>query len=143
MQTTARRQYDHRIRAAVVATGNPHLFPTLQIPQGTARTWIRRGSRRVVAAANDTLDDVPGLHAEVAVLRAKAERYLATASVLLVVIRMFGLRFDGTRVPDGPEKAKLLRAIGMASGYAPLSRVLKLLGLSPSRYHAWKRRGLA
>ncbi len=142
MRASARRNYDHRIRAAVVATGNPHLFPHLDIPPGTARTWIRRGSRKVITAANDGPDSLPGLHAEIAELRAKAEMYLAIASLLLVVIRMLGLSLDAIRVPDGPDKAKLIRAIKVASRYAPLRRLLNLIGLSSSRYHAWKRREL-
>ena len=105
MNATARRSYDHRIRAAVVATGNPHLFPKLDIPRATARTWIRRGSRKVVAAANDGPADVAELRAELAELRIKAEMYLAIASVFLVVTRVLGLKLDNRRLPDGPDKA--------------------------------------
>ena len=75
-------------------------------------------------------------------MRAKAEMYLAIASVLLVVIRVFGLRLDATRIPGGSDKAKLMRAIRLASRYAPQCRLLNLIGLSQSRYHAWKRRKL-
>ncbi len=142
MQTGQRRQYDHRVRQAVVATGNVRLFPDLEIPVSTARTWLKRGSRRVVSAANDNPNDAAASHAEIARLRAKAERYLAIASVLLVVMRVLGHDLDATRVPDGAGKAKLIRAIGMASSCAPMHRLLKLIGLSPSRYHAWRRREL-
>ena len=85
---------------------------------------------------------MPALHAEITVLRAKAEMYLAIASVLLVVVRGFGVELGATRVADGTDKAKLLRAIKVASRYAPLNRILGVIGLSPSRYHAWKRRKL-
>ena len=143
MQATPRRRYDHRVRQAVVATRNVRLFPELKIPVSTARTWLTRGSPRVVgAAANTGPDDVPALHAEIAVLRAKAEMYLAIASVLLVVVRGFGVGLGASRVPAANDKAKLLRAIKVASRYAPLHRILGLIGLTPSRYHAWKRRKL-
>jgi putative transposase len=46
------RVYDHRIREQIVRTGNPDLFPELEIPRKTALSWIRRGMREVV-----TLDD--------------------------------------------------------------------------------------
>lgn len=36
----------------------------------------------------------------------------------------------------------MLRAIKVASQHAALSRILGLIGLSPSRYHAWNRREL-
>ena len=115
MNTTARRSYDHRIRAAVVATGNPHLFPKLNIPKATARTWIRRGSRKVVAAANDGPTDVEELRAELVELRAKAEMYLAIATVLLVVSKVVGLKLDNRRLPDGADKVRLLRVLDAAS----------------------------
>ena len=143
MQTTPRRRYDHRVRQAVVVTRNVRLFPELEIPVSTARTWLARGSSRVVSAANTGPDDIAALHAEVAMLRAKAEMYLAIASVLLVIVRGFGVDLGATRVPDGTDKGKLLRAIKVASRYAPLHRILGLIGLSPSRYHAWKRRKLS
>src|SRR5690606_7571026 len=131
-----------RVRQAVVATRNVRLFPELGIPVSTARTWLTRGSPRVVSAANNGPDDVPALRAEIAVLRAKAEMYLAIASVLLVIIRGFRVDLGATRVPLAIDKAKLLRAIKVASRYATLHRILGLIGLSPSRYHVWNRRKL-
>lgn len=124
MHTTSRRRYDHRVRQAVVATRKVRLFPDLKIPVSTARTWLTRGSPRVVGAANTGPDDLPALHVEIAVLRAKAEMYLAIASVLLVVVRRFGVELSATRVADGTDKAKLLRAVRVASRYAPLHRTL-------------------
>lgn len=135
----ARRHYDHRIRQAIVATGNPHLFPSLKIPRSTARTWIRRGSRRVVSVS-DHHGDVAGLHGEIADLRAKARFYFVVACVLLAVIRATGVRLDSGRIPDGRNKADLLRAIMLGSRHVPLSRLLRLVGLTAPRFHAWKRR---
>ena len=80
MQTAPRRHYDHRIRRAVVASRNVRLFPDLDIPVSTARSWITRGSRRVVTAVDDTPDQVATLRAEIVVLRSKPEMYLAVAS---------------------------------------------------------------
>ncbi len=143
MQIATRRQYDHRIRRAVVATRNVRLFPDLEIPVSTARTWITRGRRRVVTAANERSDDVATLRAEMAVLRSKTEMYLAMTSILLVVIRMFGLSLETTRIPEGHDKTKRLRVVKVASRHVSLHRLLKLIGLSPSRDHAWKRRKLS
>ena len=131
----------------MVATGNVRLFPELKIPVSTARTWIARGSRRVVSAEHHNADELHALRLENAALRAKAERYLAIASLLMVVMRLSrrlgGVSLDATRVPEGAEKARLLRAIRAASRHAPLRRLLRLIGLSSSRYHAWHRRSLA
>ena len=53
MTSRERRSYDHRVKAQVIATGNPDLFPELQIPRPTALSWLRRGMPDVVAIAED------------------------------------------------------------------------------------------
>ncbi|MCH9688427.1 MAG: hypothetical protein K0V04_43755, partial [Deltaproteobacteria bacterium] len=141
MRSQARQHYDHRIRQAIVATGNPRLFPHLRIPASTARTWISRGCPPVVSnsAAQDRLGV---LQAENAALRARAAFYFALASVLLVVLRTFKPRFRYDRVPTAGDKANLLRAIDFAARSVPLARILGLIDLSESRLHAWRRRRL-
>ena len=44
----SRRTYDHQIREAIVANGDPRLFPELNIPPSTTRTWLKAGERDVV-----------------------------------------------------------------------------------------------
>ena len=89
MPERSRRRYDHRIRQAMVSSGNPHLFPHLRIPRSTTRTWIRRGSPRVVMSGGKD-HDTASLHQEIVRLKAKADFYFAIASVLLVLVRIFG-----------------------------------------------------
>jgi hypothetical protein len=48
-----RRTYDHRIRAAIVASGDPNLFPSLDIPRSTASAWLHRGARDIVGVDDD------------------------------------------------------------------------------------------
>ena len=47
---------------------------------------------------------------------------------------------SGERLPDGPDKLRILRAIDQARACIPLRALLRLLRLSPSRFHAWRRR---
>ena len=49
MTSRPRRTYDHRIKAQIVFTGNPDLFPELEIPRSTVLSWIRRGVWEVVS----------------------------------------------------------------------------------------------
>ena len=49
LNPTYKRVYDYRIREAVCASGNPNLFPELDISRSTALSWIRRGCPEVVA----------------------------------------------------------------------------------------------
>ena len=44
-------RYDHRLRNAIVETGNVNLFPELSIPPSTARDWIRKGQANVITAS--------------------------------------------------------------------------------------------
>jgi hypothetical protein len=49
----SRRTDDHRIPAAIVASGDANLFPELNIPRSTTDTWLRRGARDVVGVDDD------------------------------------------------------------------------------------------
>lgn len=42
------RAYDHRIKHLIVKSGDPDLFPELNIPRSTAKHWIRCGLKAVV-----------------------------------------------------------------------------------------------
>ncbi len=53
MPLARRRSYDHRVKAQIIATGNPDLFPELEIPRPTALSWLRRGIGNVVALDDD------------------------------------------------------------------------------------------
>src|SRR5262249_29921723 len=44
------------------------------------------------------------------------------------------------RLPDGRDKARILRAVARARDSVPLRPLLRFLRLSPSRFHAWRRR---
>ena len=48
MNSGSRRAYDHRIKEQIAETGDPGLFPELEIPRSTVRSWIRRGMGSVV-----------------------------------------------------------------------------------------------
>jgi len=132
-----RRAYDHRIRRAVVASGNPHLFPVLRIPDSTARTWIARGERRV-DSFDTTCDAELELHAKVARLQRELAVLQAVVVLLVALVRAFGLRLHYDRIPSACDKRVLLTAIDRARRTMPLSAALRVLRLSTSRYHAWQ-----
>ena len=51
----------------------------------------------------------------------------------------WGFRLDEQRLPEGAGKAKVLRAVDRCKGAISLKSTLRLVRLSPARYHAWKR----
>ncbi len=132
--------YDHRIRNAVVASGDIHIFSDLAINPSTAHSWIRRGHRDVVTA-----DIVDKPEVELLQIIAEQNRTILLLRGLLcllsALVRVFGARLDkNERLPEGRDKKTILRAIDKAvKAGIPLGRALHVVGLSPPRYNAWKR----
>jgi putative transposase len=58
----------------------------------------------------------------------------------LALLRTSGFRLTGERLPDGRAKTRILRAVDRAREHLPLPSVLRFLRVSPSRFHAWRRR---
>ncbi len=57
----SRRTYDYRIQEAICESGDRELFPELNIPRSTIRSWIHRGTTEVVTcefAAHDYAERV-------------------------------------------------------------------------------------
>ena len=58
--------------------------------------------------------------------------------LLLALVRVSGCRLTGERLPTDKAKADILRAVDAARKTLPLRSAVRVLGLSLSRYHAWK-----
>ena len=133
-----RNVYDPRVRELIRATGNPDLFPELQIPRSTSAGWLRGKFRPALG-----MDLVSKAQAESCAENAKLKRRVlvlaAVMRLLLVLVRVSCCRLTGDRLPDGNAKTQVLRAVAAAKKTLPLKSVLRVLGLSPSRYHAWRR----
>ncbi len=126
------RTYDHRIREAIVGSGDPNLFPQLNIPRSTTRAWIRRGARHVV-----TLEPPDEHTLRVQLSRIEAQNVILRQVVrlLLALIRTSAMPFrDLSRLPEGTRKQALLQAINRAREHIPLAHALRVIGLSKSRY---------
>jgi transposase InsO family protein len=141
MPATARKQYDHRIRQAIVKTGDPDLFPRLAIPDSTRRSWLTRGVAEVV-----TLDgrdaEVVELHAKVARLEKKNAILAAVVRLLVTLVRVTGTTLADARLPSASAKRRVLYAIDHAGGAIGRDAALRILGLSPARVRGWSRREL-
>ena len=82
----------------------------------------------------------PALRLEVLKLRRRVQKLAALLRLALVLLRVSGFTLSGERLPDGPDKLRILRALDQARACIPLRALLRLLRLSPSRFHAWRRR---
>jgi transposase InsO family protein len=139
MQTAQpRRTYDHRIKQAILETGDRHLFPELAIPKSTVRSWVHRGVPD--ALTSELVDcDRSALVEEVHALRQRTTLLAAVVGLLVAMLRTSKTCIDYQRFAEGESKADLLRAIGRASRVLPLASVLRVVRVSPSRYHSWQQ----
>ena len=108
------------------------------MPRSTARGWLTSTRAEVVTA--DIFDmDVHYLQREVLALRNRVERLVALLRLLFVLTRVSGFSLACARFPGAAVKVSLLRAIDRSCSVLPLRTVLRVLRLSSSRYHSWKR----
>ena len=142
--TTARPQqrYDHRLPELVRRTGDPTIAVQLGVPRSTARGWLRTAPTVVVSLDVADLTELE-LRQEVLKLRRHVQKLAALLRLALVLLRVSGFTLSSDRLPDGRDKLRMLRAIDQARACIPLRAVLRLLRLSPSRFHAWRRRHTA
>ena len=137
-QKRPQRTYDHRLRELVCVTGDVNIVSAFGVPRSTAVGWLRRDHRPVVTG--DVLDmDTVQLQAEVLKLRRCIRRLAAVVRLLLALLRALGWHLDRTPLPQGPAQARLLRAIEHAQPALSLKSALRILHLSPARYHQWRQ----
>ena len=140
MTSTARpqRRYDHRLRDLVRRTGDVTLATDLCVPRSIARGWLRRPPEVVIGLDVTHLSERE-LQQEVLQLRRRVEKLAALLGLVLALLRVSGFRLSHERLPDGRDKMRILRAIDRARRCIPLRALLRLLRLSPSRFHARRR----
>ena len=141
MPTTARTQqrYDHRLRNLVQRTRDVTVATNLGVPRSTARGWLGAPSTVVVGFDVAELTE-PELRREVLKLRRRVRKLRALLRLVLALLHASGFRLNATRLPDGCDKRRILRAVDRAREDVPVRALLRFLRLSPSRFHAWCRR---
>ena len=135
---TARNVYAPRARELIRATGNPDLFPELNIPRSTISGWLRGDFKPAVGAEAVSQTEIE-LHARLAKLERRIQILVAVLRLLQALVRVSGCRLTGERLPTDKAKADILRAVDAARKTLPLRSAVRVLGLSLSRYHAWKQ----
>ena len=134
----SRRTYDYRIQEAICESGDRDLFPELEIPRSTIRSWIHRGIPDVVTCDLVACDRAD-LVAEIRRLHHRTALLGAVVGLLLAMLRVSKTRLDYERLPEGEAKKALLRAIDRAGRVLPMNAALRITRLSASRYHSWCR----
>jgi putative transposase len=134
-----RQTYDHRIKQAIAFTGNPRLHGSIPIPMSTRHTWATGRVGAVVSCAEADAKAYELLD-QLGRLKQRSRQQAAVIALLVRLLRVRGGRLGRDRLPDGPDKAAVLRAVSSASKVLALTVALRIVGLSSSRYHAWLRK---
>lgn len=132
------RSYDHRLVQLVQETRDPTIATRLGVPRSTAAGWVRRAPRPVTSARGLDASETE-LRSRVARLEQRLCRQTAVLRVFVAVLRLLRPDLSRLRVPNACDKSRLLRAIDRSRGVLGQRRLLRLVGLSPSRLAAWRR----
>jgi len=122
----------------VRTAGDPNIVAEFGVPRSTALGWLR-GEYGPVATTEILDRDTAQLQAENLKLRRCIRMLAAIVRLLVALLRALDVRLDRTRLPEGSAKTRLLGAIDRAQSALPLRGALRVLRLSPSRYHQWRR----
>ncbi len=98
--------------------------------------WLYESPQQVVTLDVLSMKEQELQH-EVLMLRRRIRKLLALLRLLVVLRRISGFSLANERVPGGKAKASLLRSTDLARQFLPLRTVLRVLHLSPARYHSW------
>jgi hypothetical protein len=140
MTTKGRPQqrYDHRLRDLVQGAADVTIATDLGVPRSTAHGWLGKAPKVVVRL--DVTDlRASELQQEILKLRRRVKKLTALLRLALALLRGSGFTLTHERLPQGRDKIRILRAVDRAREFVPLRVLLRFLGLSPSRFHAWRR----
>jgi hypothetical protein len=136
------QRYDHRLRDLVRRTGDVSIATDLGAPRSTARAWLAAAPTVVVSLELADFTESE-LRQEILKLRQRVDKLAALLRLALALVHASGFSLSRERLPDGPTKLRMLRAVDRARKCLPLRGILRFLHLSPSRFHAWRRRQTA
>jgi putative transposase len=85
----------------------------------------------------------PELRQEILKLRRRVQKLAALLRLVRALLQASGFTLSRERLPDGRAKRRILLAVDQARACIPLRTLLQFLGLSPSRFHTWRRRQTA
>ena len=134
--TRTQRRYDHRLREMVCNSKDIDAAVGCGVPRSTARGWLAPRAAPIVtlpAANHDNLH----LQQQVLVLRRRLDRLVSLLRLMTLLLKVAGFSLARVRLPEGTAKTRLLRAIDKARSHFALRILLRIVGLSHTRYHAW------
>ena len=135
--TRTQRSYDHRLQAMVRDSGSVEIAVRHEIPKSTTRGWLNQPDNREIVTLDVLEQDTIRLQQQVLALRRRVAKLTALLRLLLMVLRLSGFSLTRTRLNESGSKRRLLQSIESLRNYIPLQTILRHIGLSQARFHAW------
>ncbi len=136
--TRTQNKYDHLLREHVRSTGDINHAIRLGVPRSTARGWVKSAPAEVITLDVVDMDNLR-LQEKVLRLQSRLDWVIAILRLFVVVLKTSNVSLSSVRFPEGTAKRMLLRTIERSSCVLSLKVALRVIGLSHSRYHAWKQ----
>src|SRR6516162_3372237 len=113
------KRYDHRLRELVRRTGDLTIATELGVPRSTARGWLCTTPTVTVSLDMANLTELE-LRQEILKLQQRVQKLAALLRLALVLLRVSGFTLAGERLPNGPDKLRILLAMDQARACIPL-----------------------
>ena len=118
------------------STGNIDLAIQHGVPRSTAHGWLTRSQADVITL--DVLEsNVTQLQQEVVSLRHRNAGLIALLRLVVTVLKVTGFSLSRIHLPQETAKRQLLRAIEQSRVHFTLRTVLRVIGMTYGRFHAW------
>ncbi len=139
--TRTQRRYDHRLREMVCNSKSIDAAVRRGVPRSTARGWLAPTTALPVVTLSATNHNNIHLQQQVLALRRRINRLVSLLRLITLLRKVAGCSMANVRLPDGTAKTRLLQAIDRSRSHFTLRAVLRVIGLSHTRFLAWSNDG--
>ena len=129
-------RYDHRLRNAIVESGDKDLFRDLNTPNSTIRDWLRKGKVKVITNEALSLTNEEPIF-ENQMLRQEIKHEKARINLVTNSVNVMGFQVQYLRLPTSEAKSRLIEITQSASKVIPIKECLDAIKLSAARYRSW------
>ena len=128
------RTYDPRLIQIVRESGDVTVATRIGVPRSTAAGWLRRQGDPFLVPDGPS---IASLRRELVVLQLRVRRLTALVRIAWAILRVVRPDFSNVRF-SRTDRKRILDAIYRSRRALTLRRALRLFGVSPARFHAWK-----
>ena len=134
------KEHDPWVKDLIALSGKWNLFPELEIPRSTAKSWIEGGYKGFDPKLETFAEHYVKLDHEVDELKRSSFLLNARVKLMTQIQSALGTELNTKKIRSKPIRAKILSMIEQAIQEGiPRSVCLSTSGLTSSRYKRWRR----